>query len=446
VQHRVLVVDDEPGIRFGIRDYLEQRGFIVAEAEDCRSARDVFQAERPDAVVLDYALPDGNALDLVAPLREIDPFVSLIVLTAHGSIDLAVRTIKEGAEQFLTKPVELDALGVMLERLAEKRRDSHKRIAGAARAAREALNPFLGTSRVIREAAAQAARIAGADCPVLILGETGTGKGILSAWLHRASPRANEPFVDLNCASLSREFLESELFGHAKGAFTGAVTAKPGLLEIAQHGTIFLDEIGDLDPEVQPKILKALEERRFRRLGDVRDRAADVRLLTATHQDLAQLVEKKRFRQDLYFRISIVPLLMPPLRDRPDDILLIAREVLDRITSRGKHELTQAAERALCDYPWPGNIRELRNVLERAVLLTTADRIDAADLRFGPASPTASRQDETNRTLSDLERAHIERVLHAEGGHVERAARRLGIPRSSLYAKLKKHGLTGSRS
>jgi transcriptional regulator with PAS, ATPase and Fis domain len=249
----------------------------------------------------------------------------------------------------------------------------------------------------------------------------------------------------LNCASLSKELLESELFGHEKGAFTGAVSSKPGLLEVARHGTLFLDEIGDLDPDVQPKLLKAIEEKRFRRLGDVRDRYGDVRLLAATHADLVRLVAEKRFRQDLYYRISIVPLVVPPLRERPEDILPLARELLGRIRPRALN-LTPAAERALCEYRWPGNIRELRNVLERAALLTDAGCIDRADLRFSrPISPSEA-SDHGGLTLADLERRHIERAIELEGGHVERAARRLDIPRSSLYAKLKRYGLAWSRS
>jgi len=442
----VLIVDDEASIRFGIRDYLEQRGFVVSEAADCRSAREVFRAARPDVALLDYLLPDGNALDLLASLRESDPFVSLLILTAHGTIDLAVRAVKEGAEQFLTKPVELEALALMIERLVENRRDRRKQIAGASRSAREALDPFLGQSTVIRHLAEEAARVARAECPVLVLGETGSGKGLLTGWLHGHSPRANEAFVDLNCASLSREFLESELFGHEKGAFTGATSSKPGLLEVAQHGTLFLDEIGDLDPAVQPKLLKALEDKRFRRLGEVRDRHADVRLIAATHQDLDLLVQEKKFRQDLYYRISIVPLVVPALRERAEDILAIAAELLARTAIRRGTvpELTPAAEHALREYSWPGNIRELRNVLERAVLLDADGRIDREDLRFGPS--TAPITSDSDLTLSELERQHIERVLRAEQGRVDRAAQRLGLPRSSLYAKLKRYGLDASKS
>jgi DNA-binding NtrC family response regulator len=245
----------------------------------------------------------------------------------------------------------------------------------------------------------------------------------------------------------TREFLETELFGHEKGAFTGAVARKAGLLEVAERGTLFLDEIGDMDPTVQPKLLKVLEEKRFRRLGDVRDRRADVRLIAATHQDLGTLVRENRFRSDLYFRINTIPLVVPPLRERVDDIPAIARDLLGRSASdvgRRSVELTSEAEEALRAYRWPGNIRELRNVLERALLLTDHARIGRADLRFDE-TPVPRVTDTEPRSLAELERSHIERALREEGGHVERAAARLQMPRSSLYHKIKAHGIDLSK-
>jgi transcriptional regulator with PAS, ATPase and Fis domain len=298
----------------------------------------------------------------------------------------------------------------------------------------------------MRRLAEDARRFVSAESPVLIQGETGTGKGVLAAWLHRNGPRADEAFVDLNCATLSRDLLESELFGHEKGAFTGAVAAKQGLLDVAHRGTLFLDEIGDVDPLVQPKLLKVLEDKRFRRLGDVRDRQVDVRLITATHQDLTQLVRDNRFRSDLYFRVNTIPLTVPPLRERREDIERLAQALLEGIASDlGRNGLSLAPEavRALEAYPWPGNIRELRNVLERAVLLCEGRTLGARDLRF-EATPGVAAS-EASLTLAELERRHIERVLAAERGRVESAARRLGIPRSSLYQKLKRLGLQPPR-
>ena len=440
---RVLLVDDEPAVRFGVSDFLRGRGFAVEEAESCRQAEEVFRRSPPSVAIVDYSLPDGNALELLPRLKEADPSVPVLILTAHGSVDLAVRAIKEGAEQFLTKPVQLEALAVILERLLENQRNRQQQLARRSRQARELRDPFLGASAPIRALAAEAHKVAASDSPVLIQGETGAGKGVLARWLHDHGPRAEEAFVDLNCAGLSREFLETELFGHEKGAFTGATAAKPGLLEVAHRGTVFLDEIGDVDAQVQPKLLKVLEEKQFRRIGDVRDRRVDIRLLTATHQNLSELVREKRFRNDLYFRISTVPLVVPALRERAADVPVIAEQILDSLAARWGHAkltLAEDAAAALAAYAWPGNIRELRNVLERAVLLSGSDVVARRDLRFGAAEPAAAPYD-LDRTLIEVERQHIERVLRAEGGRVEAAAKRLGIPRSSLYQKIKRHGI-----
>src|SRR5918997_991358 len=330
-RNKILVVDDESGVRFGIRDFLEQHGYEIEEAETCQDAQQVFRNSRPDIVIADYMLPDGTALDLLPRLKEIDSGIPLLVLTAHGSIDLAVKAIKEGAEQFLTKPLELPTLRVILQRLLQKQRNHNKQLASKSRQVRQAIDPFIGTSAAIRTLAEQAKRLLSTESPVLILGETGTGKGVLARWLHENSTRADEAFVDLNCAGLTRELLETELFGHEKGAFTSATASKQGLFEVAHRGTVFLDEIGDVDLNIQPKLLKVLEEKRFRRLGDVKDQIVDIRLIAATHHDLATQVRENRFRSDLYFRISTIPLMVPPLRQRPDDIPIIAQRLLEGV-------------------------------------------------------------------------------------------------------------------
>ncbi|QSQ16001.1 sigma-54-dependent transcriptional regulator [Myxococcus landrumensis] len=442
---RILLVDDEPGVRLGMRGYLSAHGFDVDEAQSITEAQEVFRTHRPDVAVVDYRLTDGTALELLPRLKEIDAAVPLVVLTGHGSIELAVQAVKEGAEQFLTKPVELAVLKVVLERLVAQRRERLRLRADQSRTARTSVNPFLGGSAAIRSLRAEAERIQHSDSPVLVTGETGSGKSVLARWLHEGGPRADAPFVDLNCAALSRDLLDSELFGHEKGAFTGAVAAKQGLLEVADRGTLFLDEIGDMDLTVQPKLLKVLEEKRFRRLGDVRDRRVDVRLIAATHQDLNIAAREKRFRGDLYFRVSTLILHVPALRERPEDIPVLAQHFLAEMGgARGRASvgLQADAESALMRYPWPGNIRELRNVLERAVLLSGGGPLSRGDLRFESSTDEPSGDD--NLTLEELERRHIERVLRRENGHVERAALRLGIPRSSLYERLKRLGINRS--
>src|SRR6476659_3597439 len=404
-RNKVLVIDDEPGVRFGIRDFLEQQGYEIEEAESCEDAQHLFRTTRPDIVIADYMLPDGTALDLLPRLKEIDSDIPLLVLTAHGSIDLAVRAIKEGAEQFLTKPLELPALAVILTRLLQKQRNHHKQLASKSRQVRQAIDPFIGTSAAIRTLKEQARRILSTESPVLVLGGTGTGKGVRARWLHDNSPRAEEAFVDLNCAGLSRELLETELFGHEKGAFTSATASKQGLFEVAHRGTIFLDEVGDVDLQIQPKLLKVLEEKRFRRVGDVRDRQVDVRLIAATHQDIGQFVREKKFRNDLYFRISTIPLSFPPLRERSEDIPTMAQYLLNKLSAdlgRGEIILDESCIKALQAYSWPGNIRELRNVIERAVLLSDQRRITIKDLHFdGHASIGATFLD-TRLTLLEL--------------------------------------------
>jgi DNA-binding NtrC family response regulator len=447
-RNKVLVVDDESGVRFGIRDFLEQHGYEIEEAESCQDAQHLFRTSRPDIVIADYMLADGTALDLLPRLREIDSNIPLLVLTAHGSIDLAVRAIKEGAEQFLTKPLELPTLLVILQRLLQKQRTYHKQLASKSRQVRQAIDPFVGTSAAIRSLADQARKILSTESPVLILGETGTGKGVLARWLHENSPRADEAFVDLNCAGLTRELLETELFGHEKGAFTSATASKQGLFEVAHRGTIFLDEVGDVDLQIQPKLLKVLEEKRFRRLGDVRDRQVDVRLIAATHQDIGQLVREKRFRDDLYFRISTIPLSFPSLRDRIEDIPTLAQYMLDKVAAdlgRGELHLDQGCIQALQAYSWPGNIRELRNVIERAVLLSDQKHITLNDLHFDGHTQVGAPFLDSRLTLLELEKQHIERVLQEEHGRVEIAAKRLGIPRSSLYQKIKKFQISTSK-
>jgi DNA-binding NtrC family response regulator len=446
---KILVVEDDRAVQRVLQSYLTAHGFTVEVAGSCQEGMDVFARQRPDLAVVDYQLPDGTALNLLPRLRSADPSLAIVILTGFGSIELAVRAIKEGADQFLTKPVELATLSIILRRLIESRRDRRQRAAGTTTRVRERADPFLGVSAPIRQLADLARRILASGSPVLIEGETGTGKGVLARWLHENGTRAEEAFVDINCAGLSREFLETELFGHEKGAFTGAQAAKAGLLELADRGTVFLDEIGDVDSQVQPKLLKVLEEKQFRRLGSVQDRLVDIRLIAATHQQLDRLVEERTFRSDLYYRISALVLHVPPLRERREDIPLLARHFLRVLGLSVRHAdltLSPEAEQTLVRHRWPGNIRELRNVIERAVLLSNDDRLDLASLDPGLAADTAGRQaTNTQLTLLELERNHIETVLAEEEGRIEPAARRLGIHRSSLYNKIKRHGIDLSR-
>jgi DNA-binding NtrC family response regulator len=432
----ILIVDDDASLRAGVVSFLRTRGLVAFEAETVKSAELKFRECAPDLAIVDHNLPDGDGIGLIKALHGIDERVPILMLTGHATVDLAVQAMKVGAENCLTKPIHPAALYVVVQRLLENFRDRRREVARTAREVRSRLDPFAGESAVIRELLAHAHQVLDSHTPVLIEGETGTGKGVLARWFHEHGPRAEEPFVDINCAGLSRELLESELFGHERGSFTGAATSKLGLLEVAHRGTAFLDEIGEIDLALQPRILKVVEEKRFRRIGDVRGHNVDVRLITATNRDLRKMAREGSFRSDLYFRINTIHLVIPPLRRRPEDVPALARQVLDHLGQGRTIEIAPEAMRAMQGYAWPGNLREMRNVFERALLISGgASRITAADLRF-EATPDS---DAEVMTLEDVERRHIEHVVRLEAGNVDRAAVRLGVSRSTLYQKLKRY-------
>jgi DNA-binding NtrC family response regulator len=420
-------------------NFLASQGHIVSEASNCQDANLQIQRFRPDAIVLDFYMPSGDAPQLLRLAKAAKPAIPVLVVAGQPGSSLTERAIRNGADHVLTKPVQLDQLHTAILHLLSPQ----KKVAASATAARtqrESLDPFVGTSAAIHRLRELSNRILGSDSSILIQGETGAGKGVLANWIHRNSPRGDKPFLDLNCAGLSRELLESELFGHEKGAFTSAVNSKQGLLEVANHGTVFLDEIGDMDLQVQPKLLKVLEDRTFRRLGEVRDREVDIRLMSATHRELLELVRQQRFRSDLYFRVNIIYIQVPPLRDRVEDIPLLAQTLLSSVSrARGQQDwsISNTAMTALKSYSWPGNVRELRNVLERAALVAADGAIRPEHLYLQAPALEVSRMG-MGGTLKQVERAYIHHVLHDEGGSIERAARRLGIPRSSLYNKMKR--------
>lgn len=438
---KILLVDDDAQMRNVLALYLRRAGFTVLDAATLAEARRLQSKQAPDLTIVDYQLPDGTAFDLLTTTRERDGSEAVIVLTGLGTIDLAVRAIKSGAEHFLTKPVDLESLEVLVRRTLDLQRERRQR-AVAAVVSSETPDPFLGASPAIKGLQELASAAIESDVPVLILGETGSGKGILARWIHEHGMRKSEPFVDLNCAGLSKELAESELFGHQRGAFTGAINNKPGLIEVAHKGTLFLDELGDLELAVQPKLLTALEEGSFRRVGETTARMTDVRLIAATHRNLAQMVKDGRFRDDLLFRINTLTLEIPPLRKRSSDIRPLAQAVLTELCrrrGRAAPALGEDAVDVLGRYHWPGNVRELRNVLERALLFCKGDTLDRHTLRFDRSLEPDSDGDP--QTLDDAERRHIAQVLKQTGGKVDDAAKILALSRSSLYAKLKKYGI-----
>lgn len=443
---KLLLVDDDEKVLSVVGTYLKRQGCIVYTARSIAEGDQLFDAEHPDVSIFDYDLPDGSGFELLKNVRSKDPDSAAIVLTGHGTIDLAVESIKLGAEHFLTKPIELKSLWVMIQRALEAQSLRRKKVARDRQESRTRLDPFLGTSAVVRRLKELAEAVLDSHAPVFIIGPTGSGKGVLARWLHENGPRSSEAFVDLNCAGLSKDLAESELFGHQRGSFTGAQSTKPGLFEIAHNGTVFLDEIGDLDLSVQPKVLKALEDKTFRRVGDTRMRRADIRLISATHRQVGDMVREGTFRNDLLFRINTVTFELPALSERREDIGLIADCLLEQACrAQGRPPMTLGADaHALLErYAWPGNIRELRNVLERATLFTKGDSVGADGLKFDRWLNPEQGSD-IEQSLSEMERRHILNVLRSHQGHVELAANALRVPRSSLYAKLKKYGINAS--
>jgi DNA-binding NtrC family response regulator len=434
-QYRVLIVDLDPLARSGMCSFLLDQGFVVSEASNCRDAEVQLQRVRPDAVVIDVYPGTGSVSQLLSHARDLQPPVPALLLVGQHSGGL--QKLASDTDRILPKPCPMAQLHVALLQMLQTVRPTAN---GAAQVPREVLDPFLGSSAAILRVRELATKVLATQSPVLIEGETGSGKGVLAKWLHYNGPRAGRPFLDLNCAGLSRELLESELFGHQRGAFTSAVSAKPGLLEVADGGTVFLDEIGDMDLQVQAKLLKVLEDRAFRRLGDTRDRMVDFRLVSATHRELQDLVRRQSFRNDLYYRVNIVTLAVPPLRMRVEDIPALSAELLRGIIApwgRSEMRLATSAVRALQAYAWPGNVRELRNVLERAAQMADGDMLLAEHLQLrGAPAPCACEA--RHGTLKQVERAYIEQVLREEQGSIERAARKLGIPRSSLYNKMRR--------
>jgi DNA-binding NtrC family response regulator len=446
MQERILVVEDDPSLLEVLSIGLEAYGFDVGLADGVSRAILEIQKALPTIILADYQLRDGTAFDLLSWLKARDFRVPVIVLTGHARIDLAVEAVKAGAEHFIPKPVDIGLLTTILRRTLENSSNLQKNVANRLERARYERDPFLGKSPAIVALKKAAQRVAEAKSTVLIQGETGTGKGVLARALHNMGSRANEAFVDLNCAGLSRELLESELFGHQKGAFTGAVSNKIGFLEAANHGTLFLDEIGDMDMQIQGKVLKVVEEKHFYRLGDVVERKTDMQIIVASHRDLKEMADEGRFRSDLYFRVNTLRLRIPPLRERPEDIPIITDKLVEQLGSdmkRGPMQISENARAALVSYQWPGNIRELRNVLERAVLLSDDGVINNTGLEFETSAQQAPGGNAAlnDMTLKEIEKHFIGEALAAEGGNVIRASKRLGIHRSSLYAKIREYGL-----
>jgi DNA-binding NtrC family response regulator len=448
VSRSILLIDDDAEILGVLGRFFERKGWDVLRAAEPQGAAALYEKERPDLVLLDIELPGMTGLQLLDVLRARDQDATVIMLTGVADIGTAVEAMRLGAENFLTKPVELAHLDAAVERALEKVELRRRYRFFAERQSESGDLAPLGSSPAMRELARQIELLAASDSTVLLLGETGTGKGWVAHMLHSLSKRASAPFVEINCAGLSATFLDSEIFGHERGAFTDARAQKRGLFEVAHTGTFFLDEVGDLATELQPKLLKVLEKRKFRRLGGTRELEVNVRLIAATNRDLEAGVRAGSFREDLYYRLAVLPIRLPPLRDRGRqeiaDLAVRILQDLRRRAGRGPSSIASEALDLMAQYSWPGNIRELRNVLERVQLVSAdAEEVRAAHLPqeicAGQGNVVAG--EETELTLVELERRHIARVLAQHAGNRSRAARTLGISRATLYEKLDRYGL-----
>ena len=446
----ILLVDDDNEILTVLSKFFERKGWQVTRAADAATAVDLYDRDQSDLVLLDVNIPGSiGGLRILEVLRTRDPDAAVIMLTGQADLQTAVEAMQLGAENFLPKPVDLAHLEAAAERAHEKVELRRRNRFFAEKQQQNAGIESLGNSPIMREIERQLLLLADSDATALLLGETGTGKGWVANLLHRLSKRSSGPFVDINCAGLSATFLDSELFGHEKGAFTDAKEQKRGLFEVADGGTLFLDEIGDLNAELQPKLLKALESRKFRRLGGTREIEVDVRLIAATNHDLAERVKEGKFREDLYYRLAVLPIKLPPLRERGRDAIadLALRMLHDlrRAMGRGPSTISPEAMRLLASYRWPGNIRELRNLLERVALLAgSAPEVLPGHLppELFPASTTATSTTDPQLSLEEVEKQHIVRALAFHGGNRSRTAKSLGISRATLYEKLHKYGLS----
>jgi DNA-binding NtrC family response regulator len=441
----LLLVDDDASVLRAIGDYFERIGYEVWREGTGEQAMETFQRVRPDVVLLDLHLPDASGLVVLERLRREN--AAVILLTGQGDIETAVKAMQLGAENFLTKPVDMTHLSAAIARVAEKARLSRQNARLRALDHEGEGVSSLGVSPGMQSLARQIELLAASErSTVLLQGESGTGKGWVARVIHNLSPRSGGPFVEVNCGGLSATFLDSELFGHEKGAYTDAKERRVGLFELADQGTIFLDEIGELALELQPKLLKVLETKRFRRLGGTRELAVDVRLITATNRDLVREVEAGRFREDLYYRLNVMPLTLPPVRERSreDRLELITRIIADLKTQLAgcPSECSSDVLDRLLSAAWPGNVREMRNVLERSMILGRGQAsigIEQLPVDLRQRANTDRRYQA--QSLSEVERQHIERTLRHHSGNRTRAALELGISRATLINKIKAYSL-----
>jgi DNA-binding NtrC family response regulator len=441
---KVLIAEDEPHLGTILESFLTGRGYQVTTRRDGRAALEALRAESYDVALLDIVMPEMDGLEVLRHVREEPSPPEVIIITGNGTIETAITAIKLGAYDYLAKPYRMAEIDVLVRRAWEKRQLSKENALLQSRLSRvDAVPEVLTQYAPMQAVLSLVERVAKSDSPVLVSGESGTGKELIARAIHRLSGRGSNALVDINCAAIAENLLESELFGHEKGAFTGALSRKIGLFEMAAGGTMFMDEIGELDPKLQGKLLRALELGTFFRVGGTQKVEVSVRIVAATNRDMVRAVNEGAFRSDLYYRINTIGITLPPLRERVVDIPLLVAHFLTQYGGSSPPRVTDEAMDALQRYRWPGNVRELRNVIERAVLLANGGVIHAHDLPLqavGPGSPGTNGQAGSELSLAELERRHIEAVLVQSNWHQGRAANVLGISSKTLYRKIREYG------
>jgi DNA-binding NtrC family response regulator len=437
---RILIVDDEPSVRNSLRDWFLADGFTVETAEDGHEALKSMNSGPFDIVVVDLKMPGMDGITLEKRVREIDPNAAIIILTAFASVETAVEALKLGAFDYVTKPVDPDELSNTIRNALRQKELQEENIRLKTKVSEMVLpSPIIGDGPRMRHVLEMVETVAGTDASVVIRGESGTGKELIARAIHSQSERRFFPIVAVNCGSIPETLLESELFGHEKGAFTGAQYRRKGKIELAHGGTLFLDEIGDIPPKMQIDLLRVLETHRFHRLGGNQEITSDFRLVCATNRDLEELIAEGTFREDLYYRINVFVIEVPPLRSRKEDIPALTRYFIEKFArAMGKpvREMSAEAEELILSYPWPGNVRELENAIERAMVIGRGEFIEPTDLPLGVERRNAATAEQS---LETIERDHIVRVLREEDGNITRAARVLGIDRGTLYNKLRRY-------
>jgi DNA-binding NtrC family response regulator len=442
---RVLIVDDEEIVRESLGGWLEKDGYLVSSAPDGRSAVERLKKDRWNVLLVDLKMPGMDGLQVLAESMKLQPDAAAVIMTAYATVDTAVQAMKLGAFDYLVKPFDPEELSLMLQKIV-----TQQRLVRENTALRKALKNEQRFRDLVSKSAAmqkvfELAQVAArSNSTILVLGESGSGKEVLARAIHAESPRAGGPFVAVSCAALTETLLESELFGHEKGAFTGAVARRKGKFESAHGGTLFLDEVGDVSPKLQLDLLRVLEERRFHRVGGTELVEADVRVIAATNKDLRKAVADGTFREDLYYRLNVVPIVLPPLRERKEDVPLLVSTLLERLAAEMKKDITGVSTEAMATlmaHDWPGNVRELRNALERGAVVATGDVIQAGDLGLARTGAGESLAAVAPASLEEVEKRHIADVLQHTGGNVTQAARLLGIDRVTLYNKIRKYQL-----